>query len=56
MKLMLFGLIETGFFQCLLSFEANPWIFTIDWIALLIGAVMVLILHALIHRRRGGTV
>ncbi|MBQ8599157.1 MAG: hypothetical protein IJ411_03475 [Oscillospiraceae bacterium] len=111
MKLMLFELIDIGFFQCFFSFEENPWLFTAGWIVLLLGAgletlllkkkkpwrlpavllllcvlgevlcqcitgiellaalilyglaivllmgaVMALILHALIHRRRGGTV
>ena len=37
-NLMLFELIDMGFFQCLLPWTGNPWIFCLGWFGILLGA------------------
>ena len=38
MKLMLFELIDIGFFQCFVAWKENPWLFCANWFVLLLAA------------------
>lgn len=40
MNLMLFELIDMGFFHCLLPWMGNLWIFALGWFGIILGAAL----------------